>query len=261
MKNLIKKLTSQGAIFGLGAASNSIAGVILIPFYIQNLSAAEYGIFALYEMALLVLLVIFGLGLNITLLSQWHKISEDDKNRLAGGLVSCVLVSCVIGGILLAALATLVLPGIDWRLFDAIIFIILFEVVWLILSTIYRAEAKVWRFVISSFVRFASGVLLTVLLIKYLGFREDGILYGRLLGDLVLLISSAPILLRYRPRIDLSPALRLIKMGIPLIPASLSVILILMMPRFLLEVFASTRDVGIFVMSAKIAGLVSLFFV
>ena len=126
VRALIGKLASQGAIFGFGAALNSIAGVILIPFYMRYLSASEYGVFALFELVLLVLFVFFGMGLNITLLSRWHKIAEADKSRLAGSLVSCAIISIFTSGVLITVFAAYMFPSLRWQLLGVVFWIILF---------------------------------------------------------------------------------------------------------------------------------------
>ena len=105
------------------------------------------------------------------------------------------------------------------------------------------------------------GLILTIILIVGLGYRENGILYGRLGGNIVLLLLLLPQIYKFRPRLEMRNAFEMLKIGVPLVPATFATMWISMSPRFFIEHFGSTAEVGIFAMSSKVASIMSLIFI
>ena len=261
MHKRIRKLTTHGAIFGIGAASNSIAGFILIPFYLKELSAAEYGNFALYETFLLAALTVFGMGLNVVILSRWHRLTPANRAELVSGLLSYAGVVGLASLLFAIFFSVFVFELAGLLVLSALAGIVFLELIWLVISTVYRAESRVRRYVVTSFVRVVGGIVATVLVISLTTVREDGIFYGRLIGDLAALICVGPYLRKVRlTKID-KQTTELLRLGAPLVPVTFAVTVMTIIPRYIVEWLSGTEAVGTFVMSAKIAGLVTLLFV
>jgi O-antigen/teichoic acid export membrane protein len=259
-------LTAKGAVYGLGSSINGLLGFVLIPFYLHQLHAAEYGRYALAETCINLLCVVLGLGLSVALLVAYPQTPSDERPRLFGEVLAFVLVSTAVMEALFLAAYGILRAGhlLETEPRQAILVaaISAVETVWMLFATWYRAEGAAWRYIGASFVQLAVGLVATILLILVGGMREDGILVGRLIGDVatlgvVIAVRANRFPLRLRPRAVL-PVLRI---GIPLIPATFANLWMLMSPRVFIDWFGSKADVGVFTMSAKIAGLLSLLFV
>ena len=85
MKSVFKDLVGKGLVYGLGSSLNGLVGFVLIPFFLKHLQAAEYGRFALAEMLLNLLLVLLGLGLNISLLSRYPRTDTAERGDPLSG--------------------------------------------------------------------------------------------------------------------------------------------------------------------------------
>lgn len=265
MKGVFRDLLGKGLIYGLGSSLSGLAGFILIPFFIHHLSAVQYGRFALAEMVINLLLVVLGMGMHVALLSRYPRLTDENERRTLVGSLICflLLVAIVVVGIYLAlSFAGLpFFPELSPEMLLLVASVSATETLWLLFATLYRAQGAAWRFITLSVAKLVCGLVVTVLLIVYLGMGEEGILYGRLAGNALTLLLLAPQFWHYRPRFNLRPALDLARIGLPLIPATFATMWISMSPRYFIEWFGDTAAVGVFAMSSKIAAILSLVFV
>jgi O-antigen/teichoic acid export membrane protein len=265
MKSEYKDLLKKGLIYGLGSSLNGFAGFILIPFFLKRLHASEYGRFALAEMFLNMLLVLLGLGLHIPLLSRYPRVEPKNRDKLFSQIFGTLLLTTIVLESITLILYWIFFGHISGilrhELFVLVICCSFLENIWMLFSTLYRAQGAAWRFVICSLTQLLTGLIITIVLIIDFGYRENGILYGRLAGDIAVLLILAPHLICYRPRFDLSSAIDVLKIGMPLVIASFASMWISMSPRFFIERFGTIADVGVFAMSSKIANIVMILFV
>jgi len=265
MITVFRDLLAKGLVYGLGASLNGLAGFILIPFFIHHLSAAEYGHFALAEMLINLLLVMLGMGMNVALLARYPRVVDEiERRELVGSLFTILLlVALGIEGIYLSlSLVGLpVLPGLQTEMLFLVVAISATEMIWVLFATLFRAQGAAWRFITVSVAKLVCGLLATVWLIVQFGMHEEGILYGRLAGNALMLVLLLPQLWRYRPRLNLRPALDLVRIGLPLVPATFATMWVSMSPRYFIEWFGDSADVGVFAMSSKIAAIMTLLFV
>ena len=266
MRVVFRDLAAKGAIYGLGSSLNGLVGFLLIPFYLHQLQAAEYGRYAIAETWVNLLGVVLGLGFNVSLLAVYPQKTPEERPRFFGEVLTFVLWSTVVIELLfLGAYAVAhsrwgagVSPGMA-RLVAAVSAV---EALWLLYATLYRAEGWAWRYVVASFLQLAVGLVATILLIALGGYREEGILLGRLIGDLavcvaVLAMPGGRVPLRWRP----SAVASTLRIGIPQIPATFANLWVLMSPRLFVDWFGSKADVGVFTISTKIGGVLSLILV
>ena len=265
MKAVLKDLLGKGLVYGLGSSLNGLAGFFLIPFFIHHLSAAQYGRFALAEMVINLLLVVLVMGMNVALLSRYPRLgSEEERRVLVGSLLSflALVVVAVEGLYFLCSLAGLpLIPELPLEMVLLVIALSATETVWVPFAALFRAQGAAWRFISISLAKLCFGLAATVWFIVQHGMHEEGILYGRLCGNGCMFLLLLPQIWRYRPRLDLRPALDLARIGLPLIPATFATMWISMSPRYFIEWFGDTTAVGVFAMSSKISAMVSLLFV
>lgn len=264
MHDIFKDLAFKGFIYGLGSSLNGLVSFLLVPFFLQQLQATEYGRFALAEMLLNLMLIVLGMGINVGLLSQYNKSNLTERSTLVSSLFSVVIIFCSVITICVITL-TFIYNSLYFNLSQEMIILVVIiatlETIWLLFATLFRAEGLAWYYIIASFIQVGTGLIVTVIFILYLNYREEGILYGRLIGNLLLLITLSPKIWQYRPHFNIKPAFKVIKIGLPLVPATFASMWIIMSPRFFIEYFGNTADVGIFSISSKIANVIILLFV
>lgn len=265
MSSILKDLAGKGFIYGIGSSLNGLVGFILIPFYVSKLKAVEYGQFALAEMLLSLMLVVLGLGLNVSLLSRYSKMDSNQRQHLTDSIFTLLLISTFCIEALYLVIIFIggksIFPGLNNSIFIVIALITLVENIWMFFATLFRAQGSAWLYICASLIQVSCGLLATVVLITKFGFRDEGILYGRLIGDIILLLFLSPQFPKLSLRIDVNSAISILKIGLPLVPATFASMWIIMSPRYFIEWFGTPADVGVFAMSSKIAGLVSMGFI
>jgi O-antigen/teichoic acid export membrane protein len=258
------ELVKKGLVYGLGASLNGAVGFLLLPFVVHRLVAAEYGRFALAELQINLLLVICGFGLRNALLARYPRLAADETRSFVGSVLSLSLISIAI---VLTGFAGLVwlagrrlFPELTTEHYLLIASISAIETVWLLVTSIYRAEGAAWRYVTVQLVQVVISLGLTVFLISHHGLREEGLLYGRLGADLVVLVLVMPVLVHHRPR-AVRQAWDLLRVGGPLVIAAFSAMFVAMAPRLFLERINDVGIVGSFTVDARLAGIVMIGFV
>ncbi|CAN5586823.1 hypothetical protein BH11MYX1_BH11MYX1_40310 [soil metagenome] len=261
---VVIELVKKGLVYGLGASLNGLLGFLLLPFVVHRLVSVEYGRFALAELQINLLLVICGFGLRNALLARLPRLAVDDLRGFVGSVLSLSLISIATVLVAFAALVWIagarLFPELAFEHYALIASISAIETVWLLVTTIYRAQGAAWRYVIVQLVQVVVALALTLFLIAGRGFREEGLLYGRLGADLVVLVLVLPVLVRNRPR-ALGPAWQLVRVGGPLVIAAFSAMFVAMAPRLLLERIGDVGIVGSFTVDARLAGIVMIGFV
>ena len=262
--SLALDLVKKGVVYGLGASLNGLVAFLLLPFIVHRLASFEYGRYALAELLLNLLLVICGLGLGSALLARYARLDATAQRELVGSVLGLVLVATLIVLAVFAALAWLVgpyvFPELECRHYTLVAAIAACESVWLVFAALYRARGAAWRYIALQLVQVAVSLGLTIELIANRGYREDGLLVGRLAADAAVLVLLLPDLVRYRPR-ALAPAWDLVRVGGPLVLAAFSAMFVAMSPRIFLDHFGDASMVGSFAVDARLASIVSIGFV
>ncbi len=266
MRSVLRELASKGFVYGLGTSFSGLVSLLLIPFLTHELTAAEYGRYAIAEMMLSLLLVVSGLGMNVVILARYPSVPVAERDRFFGSILSFMVPSAIALAALFLGIAGFgggkVAPVLDTRLLYLIAGISALESTWLLFATLYRAQGRAWLYIGASALQGTVALVSTVYLILRKGYRDEGILVGRLLADAVLIgLVLLPQMSRYRPNWDPRVARALLRIGLPLIPATFSSMWVLTSPRYFIEWYGSVTDVGVFAMSSKIAGILQLLFV
>jgi O-antigen/teichoic acid export membrane protein len=261
VKEVFKDLFGKGLIYGLGSSLSGLAGFILIPFYTKHLSAGNYGRYALAEMSFNIFLIVVGLGLNIPFLSRYSKTEGKERELVVGSVLSFSLLIGLFFSLVLCFLpfeSIPVLSHLSREIMILVATIVATENFWQRISTLMRARGQAVLFSITNLTKMLASLLLTIFLISKWGMREEGILYGRLAGNFLVLLLSISLLIQYPLLAGMRRALELLKMGLPLVPSALLAAWLTAAPLFFVERFCTIDEIGIFAISSKIAGLLLL---
>ena len=263
-RSLAVDLAKKGVVYGLGASMNGVVAFLLLPFIVHRLDSFEYGRYALAELLLNLLLVICGLGLGSALLARFAKLEPVAQRELVGSVLGLVLVATLVVLAAFALFAWLAGPHVFPELRSAhyllVGAIVAAESVWLVFAALYRARGSAWRYIALQLVQVGVSLILTIELIAHRGYREDGLLVGRLVADGVVLALLVPELVRHRPR-ALTRAWELVRVGGPLVLAAFSAMFVAMSPRIILDHLGDASTVGSFAVDARLASIVSIGFV
>lgn len=253
----MKRIFGQSLVYAIGNTANSAALFLLIPFLINSLSPAEYGVWSIFEVTISLLNILTLAGLEVGLMREyWFQDNEHQRARLVGSTL--ITVSSI--GTAITLIGTgIVLGGFDLDLPEAPLSLLLVliigwsDAIFTIFLTLFRIREQPATFVTLSVGRMTLFVALAIGLVVS-GFGLTGALAGRLLATVVLigvgLIFGWPWIVW---QADLSQIRRIVSYGLPLLPTNLAAYLLFAVDRYIMQGFLSLEDIAIYTFAYKIA--------
>ncbi len=258
----MKRIFGQSLVYAIGNTANSAALFLLIPFLINSLSLAEYGVWSIFEVTISLLNILTLAGLEVGLMREyWFQDNEHQRARLVGSTL--ITVSSI--GTAITLIGTgIVLGGFDLDLPEAPLSLLLVliigwsDAIFTIFLTLFRIREQPATFVTLSVGRMTLFVTLAIGLVVS-GFGLTGALAGRLLATVVLigvgLIFGWPWIVW---QADLSQIRRIVSYGLPLLPTNLAAYLLFAVDRYTMQGFLSLEDIAIYTFSYKIAAVLDV---
>jgi O-antigen/teichoic acid export membrane protein len=265
---LVQQLKTN-IIYAIGSAANSAALLLLIPYLINAFTPAEYGVWALLEISILLLAMLITAGVDIGLMREyWFLESDNERRRLSGTVV--IAVSIWGTGIILISSAVLYLLyetniitsfyplPFDWETLILVLVISLVEAFFNLLMVFFRIREQAGLFAslsLGKLVLFLAGSVIGV----ELGYGLNGALAGRLFAALLVVIVALYLL---RNTIMLSfnrqRFRRVIEYGLPLLPTSLALYILFALDRYILQHFSTLEAVAVYAFAYKVASLLDI---
>lgn len=270
----VQSVGRHSLIYMIGPAFSKIVGFLLIPIYTRYITPDEYGVMSLVDQ--ITALVVMVLSLNVSdAMTRFYYRTRNESERQQ-------LVSTVIVGFGLLAIPILLLcvafsrqiiaPIVDAQQYTRYMqlamvvawFTMLLDIGYNYLRMCYRSKT----FVTVTITQILASVTLNIWLVVGLGLGIWGILYSTLLvqGSLALVVSAA-ILVQNRAWPSLADFQKLIRYGLPLVPANVSQQLNNYLTPFMIRWLASAdpvvalAQVGLFSAGQKMGVVVNRFLV
>jgi O-antigen/teichoic acid export membrane protein len=258
------RLLKNNFIYAIGSVANSSALFLLIPFLVNNLSPAEYGAWSIYEIVILLLSILIAAGMDIGLMREYWFLENDlERGRLSG----TVLIMVTIWGFTLFCITIMgywlinrspIFTRLHLDVFPpnslSLVYLIGFsETLFSVLLAIYRIREQAVHYVV-----FSVGKMILFLVCAILGVRLTGNINGALAGRLLaamLGIFGASVLIFHSVSLvfDWNHLKRVLRYGLPLIPANLSSYILLSSDRYILTATSTLPIVATYSFAYKIA--------
>lgn len=260
----MRQLLKTNLVYALGSAANSAALLLLLPFLVNALSAAEYGAWALYEIGILFLSMLMLAGFDIGLMrAYWALEDEHERRRLAGSVLLMVslwsallaLGLWLLGGLLQVA-GCAQAGGCDLLRRDWLALVLmtgLAETLFGLLLTIFRIRERAPVFAALSFGRLLLFLALAIAGVL-LGGGLGGALAGRLSATLIVLLIALALARNYLAPALAWPMLRgVLVYGLPMLPANVAAYVLLASDRYVLQSLTTIETVAIYSFVYKVA--------
>jgi O-antigen/teichoic acid export membrane protein len=255
------RILKANVAYAVGSAANSATLLLLVPFFVNNLSPAEYGTWVLCEIGIVLMIMVILAGMDVGLMREYWFLQDDlERRRLTGTVLTAVSV-WGIGMIAVLGVALWFLQGqpiitrmgLHSNTLVLVLAIGCAEAIFNLLLTLLRIREQVGRFLALSIGRMLLFVVAAIAGVQ-LGGGMNGALTGRLLAGM-LGIGVAIIWARdsISPTFVLPQFRRVLRYGMPLLPASLASYVLFASDRFVLERFSTLEIVGIYSLAYKIA--------
>jgi O-antigen/teichoic acid export membrane protein len=258
-------LVKDSFIYTLGAFLIKAFGFFLIPVYTRFLSVEEYGILALLNVILQLASFVLLLGVSSASMRLYFdaEADEDYRKRVYGNALILLLVFPTLLILLTlpvgSSLAKRFLPSVPYLPFIFVILLVALcdpvQKLALGLMRVRRQARNYVAYTMSLFLLETAAVIVAVVLMKK-GLK--GVVFSQFAANLVFWGIAAAVVARFA-RFSFSRTVfkSLFFFGVPLIPFFVFMWLNEASGRFMLERYASLRDLGIFALAVQFSNLLS----
>lgn len=252
MFDKIKQLTKDTAIYGISTIVGRFLTFLLVPFYTNIFSPNEYGIIANLYIFIAILNIIYIFGMDAAYLKfASSRSTELEKDNFSTPYLTVFAVS-----IFLSLIIVIFKEGIN-NLLDVPIkysyliyyvsFILLFDSLCVIPFIRLRIERKAKKFAFYKIINICTNVFFNLFLVLKLNWGIEAVLVSNIIASVLTLFIFLPDILRsIRLTVNLSLLQRMLKFGIPYLPAGLGSMLIQGIDRPILSKLTDLNTVGIY---------------
>ena len=263
MRRLFFQLSSQSSVYGLSAAASKLVGLVLVPVYTHLLTQADFE-------HLWILLSPYGdfsavlvLGLDMAAAVNFYADDDVDRRRqvLSTFLTFELVLTTGASLALFAAaqpLAALLLGDTRWTgAVQLAVALVPFSTFVTIFLDIARLSRQPWRYLTIALGSLVLTAILIIVAVVGLGWGVVGVLGGTLLGNAVF-AGVAWAVTRPGGGLSLPLLRRMLRMGLPLVPATLAYWVINFSNLWFLDHLASLNDVAILSLATRLVAPVVL---
>lgn len=264
----LKHTAKQTIIYSLGNISTKLIGLILLPLYTSYLSTEEYGIFAILEVSSQLLTVALGFRLSTAMLRFSSSEKSIDKKK---SVIFMALLGTLGSVILLNILFQPFSKDFSQLFFEHTNFTNYFKILFLwssfdIFNRLFfdflRLKGKSVFYMIVTILKVTTILIFNIFFIVYLELGVQGIILSQLIGCILVFIILLPKVIRSLSfKLDFILFKEMFKYGFPLIFSGISMMLLTIGDRYILKIFLSYSEVGIYSLGYKIAGLINMLLV
>lgn len=268
MPNILKRLFKDSVVYGIGGIIARGCAFLALPIYTRIFSPSEYGIIEMITVISSFLGSLLSMGLESAQSVYFMKHKNDGRN-VQSNIVSSVLQWRLTMGFLIVLVATILSPILNNFFFDhtistalfGISFInILFQQIFAQSTEVLRLLFRPWSYVLITTVQTLTSVSLILLFIIYYDYGIFGYFLGSFMSS-VLLSFSGWFMIRDYVKIrslhfEWWP--RLIRFGLPLVPASLGFYFMNSLDRWFVQHYHGSEALGLFSIGAKFSIIIAL---
>ena len=253
MLQKVRELSKNLAIYGLGDVAVSVINLLLLPIYVQYLSAEDYGALALLGTVEVVAKILYRWGLDGSFMRFFYDYDDPAaRQRMASSIFFFLLGVNVV----LLAIALTAAPALARALFDDLSYLRPLQLTLLNTSVIgftffpfhlLRIEKRAAQFSALTLARSVGTLTLRIALVVGFGF---GVL-GVVLADTVVTVALIFALVRWfkpliRPVFSRAMLRDALAFGLPRVPHALSQQVMAVGDKLILTAFRPLHEVGIY---------------
>ncbi len=257
MSGYLRRLATTGAAYTAASILSKVIAVALLPLYTRYLTPVDYGAAEVMFAAVVSISIIVRLGLIEAVLRFYYRDDEDPDRVVAGtfaGLFWFSTVGALIALPFAGPISELLLdePAADLaRISIAGLWVLtMYE----FLLTLFRLEERARAFFVTTILNVLASIGLTVVLVVGAGEGARGLLLGSyatgaafVLGLIVLQIRQLSL------RFDPGLLRRLLRFGLPTMPAEVSLYLLNFVDRLIIVRTVGLAEAGLYSLAVKFA--------
>jgi O-antigen/teichoic acid export membrane protein len=258
----LRRLATTGAAYTAASILSKLIAVALLPLYTRHLSLDDYGAAELLFAAVVSASIVVRLGLIEAVLRFYYR-DDEDPDRIVGttfsGLFWFVTIGALIAlpfaGPLSEALLDERAPGLVRISIGGLWVATMFEY----LLTLYRLDERARAYFITTITNVLGTIALTVVLVVGVGDGARGLLLGSYVTGAVFVVAM---IFEQRRRltliVDRRLLRRLLRFGLPTMPAEVSLYLLNFVDRLIIVQVKGLGEAGLYSLAVKFAQAVNV---
>jgi O-antigen/teichoic acid export membrane protein len=254
----IRELSKHLAIYGAGDVAIQALNFLLLPFYVQYLTAADYGVLALLASIEATVKLFFRWGVDGAFMRFWYDCEDERARQRLASTLFFFLVGT--NGVLLI-LSVIASPFLSERLLQSPEYTLALQLV--LLNTfaigftfipfhVLRMQQRAREFSALTIARSASTLVLRVILVMGAGLGIMGVVIADVVvtaAILALMVRSfAPLL---RPTFSKALLRKSLAFGLPRVPHGFALQLMSVGDRFVMTRYLPVQDIGVYSMGVS----------
>ncbi|MBC8526534.1 MAG: polysaccharide biosynthesis C-terminal domain-containing protein [Candidatus Cloacimonetes bacterium] len=268
MLNKVKDTLKHSAIYSLGNIATKLIGIVLLPLYTKHITVSEYGVLGILEITIMILTQVLILGQSQAFL-RFHDLEEYKAKRKSTLFTIFVFLFAIaflfnlFGQNLNTKLSSLFFKPSQFTIYFKLCFYIIFlRIINNLFLSVLRAKEKSVFYATANIIKIAIILGFNIYFVAFAKIGVKGILYSYLIGDgLLFLILFPNMISEMIPKFDKRILKAAILFGFPLIFTSLAGMLLNMGDRYILKLLINYKEVGLYNLGYKIAGILNVFLI
>jgi O-antigen/teichoic acid export membrane protein len=260
----VSKVVRNTLIYTLGNILPQVVAFILLPIYTKHMPPSEYGIVSSMLVIQMFLAILFSFALDRSILRlYWDYKSESEKKEFLGTISISIFVISILFLILSIVFSDIlqkVFPDIDFYPYYFFTIITTFSVNFSVLSkSFYRLKNNASGYFIVSLFEL---IISTSFILWFIVAKDEGGL-GVIRGKMICFLSLSPvyfiiIIKHIKIKFKFAMLRDSLSFSLPIIPTLIAAWIIQQSDKIFIADYLSMEDVGIFSLSKRIAGLLTL---
>ncbi len=266
MLTKLKHAVKHSAVYSISNVATKAIGIILLPIYTDYFTPEQYGDLGLLLITITIIsqVLVAGQGQSVIRFNNAIEYKKDKRSiffTLTVMLISIVIVFTLLSELILPQITHLFSKPEEYYLYFRItIYIISFTILNILFLNQLRADERSVAYSSIGILKLLVTLLLTIYLIVFLEQGIEAVLYGQLAGEIINTILIIPMMIKKMDfRINKAIIPESLKFGFPLIFGALAMNLLNGSDRYVLKYLAGARDLGLYELGYKVAGVLNMF--
>lgn len=265
MREKIKQLTKDTALYGISTMVGRFLNFLLVPFYTNIFLPADYGVVANLYALIALLNIIFLYGLDSAYLKYAASDDFEDKKKVFSTSFLMIVITSIIFTIVLLSCGTYInrvfaVPARYSNLLTLTGFILLFDALSALPFIYLRVARRAAKFSAIKITNIVLSIILNVVLILFLKFGIEAIFISNLVASVVTFLILLPdVFSQLKIQIDKVVLKKLMKFGIPYLPGGMAAMFMSVIDRPIVEHLTNLTTLGIYNANYKLGIFMMLF--
>ncbi len=264
MIDKLKELTKDTAVYGVSTIVGRFLNFLLVPFYTNVFTTAQFGIYTNIYAYLAFLNIVYIYGMDAAYL-KYASIEKKSKKKIFSTAFLFVTLSTaaltLIFYLFRAPIArAMLVPDKYTHLINYVILILIFDTLALIPFGNLRLERKSVKFSIIKVLNICINLVLNIYLILVQKWGIEAIFFSNLAASVFSFVALIPEIVKYlRLKIDGESLKLMLKFGLPYLPASIAAIMVQVIDRPIVLMLTDNSTLGVYQANYKLGVFMMLF--